>query len=67
MTLGTSFKPVPKPPVDKETEALKKVGVTDAEEVKEYKEMFLELREAREESNEKEEQEEDSDFDDEWI
>ena len=46
------FKPAPKPPVDKETEGLKKVGITDAEEVKECKDLFLELREALKKSNE---------------
>ena len=50
MTLGMGFKPMPKPLVDKETEALKKVGITDEDEVKEYKDIFLELREALEES-----------------
>ena len=51
--VGFSFKPAPKaPPVDKETESLKKLGITDTEEIKECKDMFLELREALKKSNE---------------
>ena len=51
MTIGKSWKPTPKPPVDKELENLKKVGITDPEEIKECKDIFLELREALGKSN----------------
>ena len=51
MTIGKSWKPTPKPPVDKELENLKKVGIEDPEEIKECKDIFLELREALGKSN----------------
>lgn len=47
LTLGKSWKPAPPKPVDKEAENLKKMGITDPEEIKEYKDILLELRESK--------------------